>query len=383
MITGAAAIKASAAQRVFGARGQGIVWAILDSGVQADHPHFRHHDNLGRDEIARLHKNFRTDEGDPVDSVAWEHDRALRDGLGHGTYIAGILGGALLPDATAADYAFYQGRFDVSGIHARNYEISRDVTPEELSGVAPEVGIISLRVLGDDGQGTVADAVRALRYIHEDLNGQGLLKRVHGVLIAGLYNYDRDVFRCGQSPLCREVDQLARSGVIVVVPAGNDGASVTAATTGVLSMTGRSVSIGDPGNAESALTVGSTTLSPHRDGVSYFSSKGPTEDGRLKPDVVAPGELVIGPAVGKRIEKLRQMDSPPNSAAVYVEDNGTSGAAALVAGAIASFLSVHREFIGRPEEVKRIFMDTATTLGRAPEFQGKGVIDVMRALQSV
>jgi hypothetical protein len=58
-------------------------------------------------------------------------------------------------------------------------------------------------------------------------------------------------------------------------------------------------------------------------------------------------------------------------------------AAPHVSGAIAGFLSVHREYIGRPEDVKRIFMDAATDLGRSSAFQGAGALDAMRAIQSV
>ena len=67
----------------------------------------------------------------------------------------------------------------------------------------------------------------------------------------------------------------------------------------------------------------------------------------------------------------------------YVEDSGTSMAAPHVSGVIAGFLSVHPEFLGRPEEVKRILMNTATDLGRQPTFQGRGLVDAMRAIQSV
>jgi hypothetical protein len=58
-------------------------------------------------------------------------------------------------------------------------------------------------------------------------------------------------------------------------------------------------------------------------------------------------------------------------------------AAPHVSGAIAAFLSIRREYINRPEEVKRIFMSSATDLGRVPYFQGRGLIDLMRAIQSV
>ena len=49
---------------------------------------------------------------------------------------------------------------------------------------------------------------------------------------------------------------------------------------------------------------------------------------------------------------------------MYVEDSGTSMAAPHVSGAVATLLSVRREFIGRPDDVKRIFVESATSLGR-------------------
>ena len=58
-------------------------------------------------------------------------------------------------------------------------------------------------------------------------------------------------------------------------------------------------------------------------------------------------------------------------------------AAPHVSGVIAAFLSVRREFIGRPERVKEIFLDTATDLKRDRHFQGRGLVDLMRAIQSV
>jgi subtilisin family serine protease len=75
--------------------------------------------------------------------------------------------------------------------------------------------------------------------------------------------------------------------------------------------------------------------------------------------------------------------TPDPATAVYVENSGTSMAAPHVSGAIAALLSVRREFIGRPELVKQIIFDAATSLGRGMEFQGSGLLDLMRALQSV
>jgi subtilisin family serine protease len=96
-------------------------------------------------------------------------------------------------------------------------------------------------------------------------------------------------------------------------------------------------------------------------------------DGRMKPDLVAPGELIVS------------CDSEPGDDGVarFREENGTSMAAPHVSGAIAAFLSVRREFRGQPERVKHLFVANATDLGRRPEFQGAGLIDLMRTLQSV
>ena len=54
-----------------------------------------------------------------------------------------------------------------------------------------------------------------------------------------------------------------------------------------------------------------------------------------------------------------------------------------VSGAIAAFLSIRKEFIGEPERVKKIFTSTATDLGLDRYFQGSGLVDLMRAIQSV
>ena len=99
----------------------------------------------------------------------------------------------------------------------------------------------------------------------------------------------------------------------------------------------------------------------------------------MKPDLVAPGERIVSAGAGALLARARQRDPD----ATYVEDSGTSMAAPHVSGVAAGLLSVSREFIGRPEEVKRILMDTATDLGRVPTFQGKGLVDSMRAIQSV
>jgi subtilisin family serine protease len=161
---------------------------------------------------------------------------------------------------------------------------------------------------------------------------------------------------------------LVGSGVVVVAAAGNLGYARYQTERGERSDGTRIASITDPGNAEPVITVGSThRTQPHRYGVSYFSSRGPTSDGRAKPDLVAPGEKIIAPIPGNR---SRSMD-------------GTSMAAPHVSGAAAILMARYPELIGRPEFIKQILMKSATDLGRERYFQGAGLVDILRALQSV
>ena len=242
---------------------------------------------------------------------------------------------------------------------------------EVLHGVAPDCLLVSLKVLDKNGDGRVSDIMRALVYIREYLNADPKMLRVHGVNLSVGYDFDAQMFACGQSPLCVEVDRLVRAGVVVVTAAGNTGyGSVGAEERGT--KTGLSNTINDPGNAALAITVGSTHRdSPHTFGVSYFSSKGPTGDGRLKPDLVAPGERITSCVARAKQEHWGiQVD---NDVAAYIDDSGTSFAAPHVSGAIAAFLSIRREFIQRPEDVKRIFLESATSLGRERYFEGHGL----------
>ena len=116
------------------------------------------------------------------------------------------------------------------------------------------------------------------------------------------------------------------------------------------------------------ITVGSTHRQmPHNYGVSYFSSRGPTGDGRTKPDLLAPGERIDSCSLDNYFETM----------------DGTSMAAPHVSGAAALLIGRHRELIGEPRRVKEILCATATDLGREPRFQGAGMVDVLRAIQSV
>lgn len=251
---------------------------------------------------------------------------------GHGTHVGGILGGA---DPKKAD-----------------------------QGMCPDIRLYDIRVLGEGGN--EFSLISALQFISW-LNGHRDYLVVHGANLSLSIRHEVQSYACGATPVCEEADRLVASGVVVVAAAGNQGHQT------FRTLKGRqegflTVSITDPGNAERVVTVGSThRFSPHTYGVSYFSSRGPTGDGRAKPDLVAPGEKV----------RSAELDNE------WGRRDGTSMAAPHVSGAAALLMARHTELMGRSRRVKEILCGTATDLGRERYFQGHGMVDVLRALQSV
>jgi subtilisin family serine protease len=359
-----ATVKADAAQNSFSARGAGITWAVMDSGIQQDHEHFRKYANV--DKNSAWHKDFTVDGGGPFD-----------DENGHGTHVAGIIAGEWrVPPEAGPDVLRPVAVSRYLKTETDDVEYQQTAL-EGLSGMAPRCKLVSLRVLDENGKGSVSNLIAAINHVQE-INGYGRRILIHGVNMSLGYNFEPEWFACGQSPLCAEVDRLAKTGVVVVVAAGNTGYGTLKSAMGATSA-GMALTINDPGNAELAITVGATHRDmPHVYGVSYFSSKGPTGDGRIKPDLVAPGEKIISCATGN-LKKEGAHDLQCD----YVETSGTSMAAPHVSGAIAAFLSVRMEFVGNSGRVKDIFMATATDLRRDRYFQGAGLVDLMRAIQSV
>ena len=267
-------------------------------------------------------------------------DTYTRPSNEHGTHVAGILAGDWRPgDNPPAE--------------------------RELRGVCPDLELYDLRVLDANGEGNEFTVLAALQFVRH-LNSHKDQFVIHGVNLSMSLQHDVRNFACGRTPVCEECERLVGSGVVVVAAAGNSGYSKPQSAE--LLADYHSISITDPGNAEGVITVGATHRQmPHTYGVSYFSSRGPTGDGRLKPDLVAPGEKIESVVPG---DDVRIMD-------------GTSMAAPHVSGAVALLLARHRELVGEPARVKQILRATATDLGRDRYFQGAGMLDVLRALQSV
>lgn len=360
-------VRAAPERQIFGATGEGIVWAVIDSGIDARHPHFQQHQNVSSD-APSYHRDFTSDS----DASSSELE-ALVDANGHGTQTAGVIAGEL----SASEGLSLRAEL-------RSYDSMGDSTSSiakfpNISGVAPRCRLVSLKVLDDYGMGEVSSVLAALAHIQE-INGWGRRLMIHGVCLPLAYSYDANRFACGQSPLCTEINRLVQSGVIVVASAGNSGFGAHKAGNLEVIEASIGMSIRDPGNAELAITVGATNgIDPHNFGVSYFSSKGPTADGRHKPDLVAPGEGLLSPIpAGSKIAGELLKDSVRS--AYYGESTGTATAAAYVSGAIAALLSVRRDLIGHPTKVKRLLLATAEDLKRDRYIQGHGLVNLMRAL---
>jgi len=392
-------VKADAASRVFEARTTGIRWAVLDTGIDAKHPAFRRAAPAGQtdkadaapgDEIqSRVIKTYDflrikalldpdADAAiDPSagDAAVLQPVRAeLRRSLLTGRAVDwGLLEPLLRISHARSLYkppAFESHGTHVAGILAANWPDAPASTPlqEPLYGVCPDLEIYDLRVLPDNpadkaDEFTIIAALQFIRYLNANKN----LMLIHGVNLSLSVPHDVANYACGRTPVCEECERVVSSGVVVVTAAGNRGfdrRNQEQAAYGDY----RYISITDPGNAEGVITVGSThRMLPHNYGVSYFSSRGPTGDGRTKPDLVAPGERIDSCALNDYFETM----------------DGTSMAAPHVSGAAALLLSRHRELIGQPRRVKQILCRTATDLGRDPRFQGAGMVDVLRALQSI
>ncbi|KRG71222.1 hypothetical protein ABB29_05025 [Pseudoxanthomonas dokdonensis] len=337
-------IHADAAQASYHALGQKIGWAVLDTGIAADHPHFhsagQHDVVLAQWDCTRRGKAKKLQRGDG-------EVFARMDRNGHGTHVAGIIAGQCI--------APIPGQPD----------------PLQFCGIAPQASLYGFKVLDDNGNGRDSWIIKAVQQVAE-INEQAGQLVIHGINLSLGGYFDVESYGCGFTPLCNELRRLWRQGVVVVLAAGNEGLAWLVQSDGQPYPLNVDLSIGDPANLEEAIAVGSVHKSnPHSYGVSYFSSRGPTADGRGKPDVVAPGEKIISAHYDFRA------DDPGTW---VVEMSGTSMAAPHVSGLVAGFLSVRREFIGFPDRVKQLLLQHATDIGRDAYAQGRGVPNLMQML---
>jgi serine protease AprX len=213
----------------------------------------------------------------PVTTVKGKKSAAGGDPCGHGTHVAGIIGG--------------------NGTNSTGVSCYRT-----FFGVARNANIIPVRVLDADGQGTVSQVISGIQWAVAN-------KAAYNVRVMNLSlghpvgeSYTTD-------PLCQAVESAWKAGIVVVCSAGNDGRLNSAVTAGV-SNEGYDTAYGSiqsPGNDPYVITVGAMkamdfafkTDGTHshtrsNDKIATYSSRGPSRlDLVLKPDIIAPGNKVI------------------------------------------------------------------------------------------
>ena len=409
-----AAIKADAARSLFSISCKGIGWAVLDSGIDQTHPAFWDYEKIWSDRekaerdaasgaapappadrpphrikatfdfrrirailsvdalehealVAEIMPHSKLDEAEIRERLAelaadlgegrrvnWSRVRPLIEQEipdepphPHGTHVAGILGGNWM--------AFKPG------------EGTRRGDPVKMQGVCPDIGLYDFRILGSSLRDQEFAVIAALQFIRF-LNDQSGYSLIHGVNMSLAILHEARNYACGRTQVCIEAEGLTANGVVVVAAAGNFGYRRYKLADNSTLETYSASSIADPGNAEGVITVGATHRAwPHTYGVSYFSSRGPTGDGRPKPDLLAPGEKIASCVPGAAIDHM----------------DGTSQATPHVSGAAALLMARHAELKGQAARIKEILCATATDLKRERSFQGHGMVDVLRAIQSV
>jgi len=263
------------------------------------------------------------------------------DRFGHGSHLAGVIAGnGEMMDGSAG------------GSSGGGYQ-----------GAAPTARLVSVKVANWSGATDVSVVLAGLQWVVSNRVRLGIkvLNLSFGTDSTQSYLVD---------PLDYAVERVWRSGILVVVAAGNDGELV-------------SPTIRKPGDDPFVLTVGAADLNNTSrtgdDVVAPFSSRGTTAEGVAKPDLVAPGTSILGiRAVDSTIDRLRPAARYNRH---YFKGTGTSQAAAVVSGVAA--LLYQEDPALRPDVAKAALLDTAQQYLAGQPGAGAGLVDAGAATAAV
>ncbi len=332
--------------------GTGVGVAVLDSGINPDL-------NLGTQALKTVTYT--------QDFTPSAHDASGRptasygaDWYGHGQHIAGIIAS----NGTSSTCAFF--------------------CANQMIGIASGASLIDLKVLDSTGEGTDSQVIAAI--------DQAItLKNTYNIRVMNL-SLGRPVYESyTQDPLCQAVEAAWQAGIVVVVATGNDGRDNSNSNQGYGTILA-------PGNDPYVITVGAmkTMGTPSRadDLVASYSSKGPTAvDGIVKPDLVAPGNLIVSLLAHNATLPLTAPQNAVTTASIsgglqpflapmggtppanpaqqpplvnfgllysnnYYTLSGTSMAAAVVSGSVADLIQAYPKLT--PDQVKILLMLSAS-----------------------
>jgi len=280
----------------FGLNGEGVVIAVLDSGIDGNHMDLDNGKIIGW-------KDFIQNRPDPYDDN------------GHGTSVSGVIAG------------------------------DGDGNPV-FKGVASGANLVGVKVIAGTGAGTMSTVVQGIDWCIDHRNDLGI--DIINMSIAASGSSD------GTDAASRAVNRAVAQGITVVAAAGNEGPEMR--------------TIGTPAAAETAITAGSMAdVGENGFFLAYFSSRGPTADDRIKPDVVATGWRLTCPRA--------------NSTRGYRTVDGTSFSSPFVAGAAALMLEANPGLT--PADIKTIIQNTAVDWGdpgKDVEY-GSGRLDIFEAVK--
>ena len=287
-----------------GLTGRGVDVALVDSGV-ADVPGLAGHVVAGPD--------LSLEAGTYAQDV---------DGFGHGTHLAGIIGGKA----------------------------------PGLLGVAPAARIVSVKVADRFGNADVSQVIAGIDWVVENAHTDGRDIRILNLAFGTDSRQDYVL-----DPLAYAAEVAWRSGIVVVVSAGNDGRL--------------SAGLSDPASDPFVLAVGASDTSRRGNPVADFSARG---DGRRNPDLVAPGaHLASLRAPGSTIDVMFGQVARTDDG--LFRGSGTSQAAAVMSGLVAQLLQARPALT--PDDVKAVLTATATHVrGGDERAQGNGMVDLGAAL---
>lgn len=312
--------------------GAGVGVAVIDSGIDS---HVQDLGNAnGQTDPAHSRviyaENFLVPATNPDGSRNNAHYQT-NDGYGHGTHVAGIIGG---------------NGFLSSGNNATT----------TYKGIAPSANLIDFQVLDSNGNGQDSTVIAAIEEAIE-------LKSVYNIRVINL-SLGRPVYESfAQDPLCQAAEQAWQAGIVVVVAAGNDGRDDSFNNNGY-------GTINAPGNDPYVLTVGAMNakFTPFAgdDVITTYTSRGPTMiDHVVKPDIVAPGNHIsslLNPNAYLAVTYPQNIVNPlvyltQGGGQSYLILNGTSMATGVVSGAVADLLSANPSLT--PDQVKAVLMLSA------------------------
>lgn len=235
-------------------------------------------------------------------------------------------------DFTGSDNDPYD--YNGHGTHVASLAIGND---EKNPGVAPEADVMNMKVLNENGTGLMSDVMAGIdEAVQQDAD----------IMVLSL---GAQVETCdGTDMLSQTVDSAVEQGVAASIAAGNTGPE--------------SGTITVPACSKKGFAVGATGIND--ESVADYSSRGPTADGRVKPDVVAPGTGIEGAEAGT--------DSG------YTTKSGTSMAAPYVAGQMA--LLVESDSSAQSSDYYNAIEETASDLGESQYAQGEGRVDINESI---